>query len=192
MLQEASMSETNMAMDANQNRYSGDENLLVRFFKHPKLDQGASSEQGRPIYKEVDYIQIMQPGNKDSIIQRPATDIDRNRFAQHFQKYQARQGEEYIEGTLLEEWPGINRAQVEELKFFNVRTLEQLIGMSDSNAQGIMGINVLKARAKTYLEASENEAAAEALETERKRVALLEEQVAALTSKLDSLEIVED
>jgi hypothetical protein len=82
-----------------------------------------------------------------------------------------------VEGTLLEEWPAISRGQVEELKFLNIRTVEQLVGLSDANAQNIMGINGLKEKAKKYLEASEKEATAEKFaELEAKYEALLAAQ----------------
>jgi hypothetical protein len=142
-------------------RYHGDEVLLVRFYTHPKKNLVKSEQEGRPIFEDTDYIEIMQPGNKDSIVRRPASDRDKDRFAEHYRRYQARQSEDHIEGTLLEEWPAISRAQCEELKFLNIRTVEQLAGLSDSNAQNIMGIQGLKSKAKKYLEVAEKEANAE-------------------------------
>jgi hypothetical protein len=157
----------------NTSRYHGDEVLLVRFFSHPKKNLAKSQEEGRPIFEDTDYIEIMQPGNKDSIVRRPASDRDKDRFAEHYRRYQARQTEDHIEGTLLEEWPAISRAQCEELKFLNIRTVEQLAGLSDSNAQNIMGIQNLKAKAKQYLEAAKDNATAErfaALEAENEEM----------------------
>lgn len=165
MLQEADSGLTAMAMAGQQGRYQGDEFLLVRFFLHPRHHPQKSAEEGRPVYIDTPYISIMQPGNKDSIVIRPATSMDKNRFAEHWRKFQARtdENEEHIEGTLLSEWPGVTRAQVEELRYLNVRTVEQLANLSDSNSQGIMGIQLLKTKAKKYLEAAEKSATAEAL-----------------------------
>lgn len=191
MLAEADMGLTNMAFGGNSARFQGDETLLVKFFKHPRLNDGKSKEEGRPIYEEVDYIQIMQPGNKDSIIIRPATDMDKNRFAEHYNRYTARQQEDYIEGTLLEDWPGITRAMCEELRFFNVRTLEQLIAMSDTNAQGIMGINLLKDKAKSYLEEADSNAAAQALADQKAENERLLGLIGQLNNRLDELEAEE-
>jgi len=165
MRAEAEHGLTDLAM--NSSRYHGDETLLVRFFKHPMRNQARSLAEGRPIFEDTDYIEIMQPGNKDSIIRRPASDRDKQRFAEHFRKYQARETEESIEGTPLEEWPAVSRAQVEELKFLNIRTVEQLAALADSNAQNIMGVQGLKSKAAAYLEASKESAAAEALAAAR-------------------------
>lgn len=174
-MNEADYGITDMAMS--NGRYQGDESLLVKFFKHPLLNQIKSEEQGRPIYEETPYIQIMQPGNKDSIVVRPASDMDKNRFAEHYRKFEAREDQDSIEGTLLEEWAAVTRSQVEELRYLNIRTVEQLATVSDSNAQNVMGINLLREKAKKFLETSEKEATAERFaELEAKYQALLESQ----------------
>jgi|AntRauTorcE11897_2_1112592.scaffolds.fasta_scaffold08696_3 vacuolar-type H+-ATPase subunit H len=177
-LMEAEHGVTDMAM--NNARYHGDQNLLVKFFKHPKLDGTRTAEEKRPIFKEVPYVQIMQPGNKDSIIVRPATERDKLRFAEHFRKYEAREDQDVVEGTLLEEWAGITRSQVEELRYMHIRTVEQLATVSDSNAQNVMGINFLKTKAKKYLEDASKTITAEALADLRSKY---EELLAAQTEK---------
>jgi len=160
-LMEAEYGSTDLAM--NNGRYHGDETLLVKFYKHPRHNAIKSKEAGRPIFEEVAYIEIMQPGNKDSIVRRPASDMDKNRFAEHYRKFEAREDQDSIEGTLLEEWAGVTRSQVEELKFLNIRTVEQLSAVSDSNAQNVMGISFLKEKANKYLEGAEGEATKAAL-----------------------------
>jgi len=160
-LMEAEHGITDLAM--NNGRYHGDENLLVKFFNNPRINSAKTKEAGRPIFKEVPYVQIMQPGNKDSIVIRPATDMDKSRFAEHFRKFEAREDQEKVEGTLLEEWAGITRSQCEELKYLNIKTVEQLASVSDSNGQGIMGIGFLKEKANKYIDDSAGEATKEAL-----------------------------
>ena len=168
-MQEAMHDTTDLAF--NSSRYHGDEYLLVKFFLHPKLDRKRTENEGRPIFKDTAYIQIMQPGNKDSIVIRPATEMDKSRFAEHWKKYLARQEDDAaLEGTLLDEWPGVSRAQCEELKYLNVRTVEQLANMSDSNAQNIMGVGILKQKAQDYLEASKDVATQEDLAAANRRI----------------------
>jgi hypothetical protein len=162
-LQEAEYGITDLAMQGVQGRYVGDENLLVKFFTKPRFIQSKSNDAGRPIFEDTHYVQIMQPGNKDSIIIRPATSMDKNRFAEHYKKFLAREDQEAIEGTLLSEWMGVTRSQVEELKFLNIVTVEQLAAVTDSNAQNVMGISMLKTKAQAYLEKSKDEHTAQAL-----------------------------
>ena len=179
MVMEAEHGLTSMAM--NTGRHNGDEVLLVRFYTHAKRNQTRSEAEGRPIFEDTDYIEIMQPGNKDSIVKRPATAMDKNRFAEHFRKYQARQDDEHIDGTMIDQVTWVTRAQCEEMKFLNIRTVEQLAGLSDSNAQGIMGIQSLKAKAVKYLESSKEAATSEALAEQK-------ELNAQLMARLESLE----
>lgn len=195
MLGEADYSMTEQAhlAGSNQGRYANDDALFVRFFMRPKLDQEKSTEAGRPIYVDFPHIQIMQPGNKESIIERPANDMDKQRFARHWRAFQDRvNDDDLVEGTRLEEWPGISRSQVEELKFFNVHTLEQLVAMSDSNAQGFMGINALKQRAQAYLDAASDNAAAEQLAEAKRQNEELQERLAAMAERIEALEAEEE
>jgi hypothetical protein len=168
-LQEADYGSTEMAMK-NQSRFAADDTLLVRFYTHPRRHPTKSEAAGRPIFEETPYIQIMQPGNKDSIIIRPVTEIDRNRFPEHYRKFMAREDQDHIEGTLLEEWPAVTRSQVEELRYLNIRTVEQLASVSDVNSQNVMGIQILKSKAEKYLEAASSNATADALDAANARI----------------------
>jgi hypothetical protein len=152
------------------NMNAGDELLLVKFYYEPKLDHDKTETEGRPIYKDVVFIDIRQPGNRDGGIVRPATKDDVNRFPVHYQKFMSRQDQQAVEGTILSAWPGVTRSQVEELKFFNITTVEQLANLSDSNTGNIMGLVTLKQKAKAYLEASKGNATAEALVAANKRI----------------------
>jgi hypothetical protein len=153
-----------------------DEGLLVRFYVKP-IQKGTNPKTGAPMFKDVDLIEIRVPGQKNYVV-HPVTQADVNRFPRHWKAYQDRIGdEEYIEGTLLAEWPLITRSMVEELSFANVKTVEQLVAMPDSNASNFMGINVLREKAKEWLaRAKEGKAAAD-----------LEEQLAKRDVEIDEL-----
>lgn len=170
-------------------RTQGDEALAVRFFVKPKPDPTASLEAGRPMFKDAVYINIRQPGNKDSVVERVATDMDKQRFPRHWEAYQNRVTDpEGLEGTLLSAWPALSSAQVEELKYFNIRTVEQLVATSDSNAQNIMGFQTLKRRAEAFLEASEQSAAGERIAAQEQTIVEQQETIQALSARLDALE----
>ena len=182
-LSEADMGVTQMALDSGANaRFSGDEFLRVIFYMHPKLNRLKSDKEQRPIYEEVPYVSIMTPGNKDSIIQRPASAMDKKRFAEKFRAFEAQESQEAVEGTLLDEWAGVTRSQVNELKFFNIRTVEQLVGMSDANAQNIMGVQLLKQKAQKYLDDADAGAAAQQLADQQ----AINEQLAAKIAEMQA------
>lgn len=172
-MQEAEAGLTNMAMG--DGRFAADNHLIVRFYMDARLNRTKTAEEGRQIWEDTTYIEIMQPGNKESIVRRPATEMDKRRFASKFRDFEAMNNQEAVTGTLLEEWPAVTRAQVEELRYFNIRTVEQLRDLSDSNAQNIMGVQMLKQKAKHFLEAADQGK----VEDMAKRIAELEALVNA-------------
>jgi hypothetical protein len=151
-LAEADMGITTQAMG------QAEEKAMVQFFMQPKKNGPKSKAAGRPIFEDREYIKIMTPGNKDNIPVSPVTDIHRKRFAPQYKRWlESRDSDQAVEGTPLSEWPGVSRTQVEELRYFNVHTVEQLVELSDANSQGFMGINALKTRAKAYLDAADKQ-----------------------------------
>jgi len=133
------------------NKAKADEQLLVRFFVKPWKDAAKSAEAGRPIFTEREYIDIKAPGDREGVC-RPASNVDIRRFPRHYDAFKQRISGEIDEGTPLSEWSGISRSQIEELAFFNVKTVEQLLAMSDVNAGQFMGMGNLRRTAKEWLD----------------------------------------
>lgn len=185
-LEEADFGITDMAF--NRSAAPGDEQLLVRFFPKPRENPEKTAAEGRPIFEDVDYIEIRVPGEREVRYCQPANKLDINRFPEHYRRYKQRMSQETTTGTPLAEWPGVTRSQVEELKFINVTTVEQLLSISDTNAQKFMGIRALQQKAKTYLDAAGGQAAANALAETQKQLA---EQTALNESLLARLEALE-
>lgn len=199
---EADYATTEMAFLAEKNvRGQGDENLYVRFKMKGKPQPTESRKQGRPIYKDVIYIEIMQPGNKDSIIERPASEDDKRRFPTQFAAFENKEDQDGADGTPLSLWPAITPAQIEEFKYFGVTTVEHLANMSDANGQGFMGFQKLKQDAQAFLARSKDSAEANKLSDElskrdseiemlkgvnselQERIAKMEAQLGALGDK---------
>ena len=131
----------------------GDEALLVKFYMDLLQDMEASKKEGRPIYKEVEWIDIRIPGNKDNVVIRPVRPNDKTRFPRHYQLFQSRMAgaKEELVGTPLSLWPVVTVAQIKEFEYFNIRTVEQLAAIPDSAASKFPGINQLKQKAEEYL-----------------------------------------
>lgn len=160
-----------------------DATLLVKFYYKTVKDTTASDEQGRPVFKEREYVDIRIPGARGAGAARPATHRDKQRFPKHYQAFQQRV-ELPTEGTPLSEWTVITRSHAEELSFMGVKTVEQLAGMSDSIASQWMGGQNFKAKAKAWLERANKEVSVSHLEGE---LAKRDAQIAALSAKLDEL-----
>jgi hypothetical protein len=154
MIMEADMSLTSMAMDeGGYNRYKDDHRLLVTFYIKPIQDAALTLKEGRPMFIDTECVRIMTPGDKSSILDRTAHAEDKMRFAKQYQQFKAGAEQAQV-GTPLEAWPMVTRAQVEELKFFGIRTVESLAEIADVHAQKFMGINMLRQRARDYVEAA--------------------------------------
>lgn len=149
----------------NENRFTHDSRLVVEFYRKPVHMAYKSNEAGRAIYEEVDYIRIYTPGDKSSIIDKPITALDIQRFGDRYNKWKAGQ-EEAISGTPLTALPGMNPAKVEEYRYFKILTVEHLAEAADNLGQKFIGFQQDKARAKAFLEVAANNAPIEKMNEE--------------------------
>jgi len=189
-LQEADLSVTELANQDPNNRFHSDAHLLVQFYEGSKHNRGASEEAGRPIYDEKPYIRIMVPGNRSNVVDRPVREDDKRRFKQYWDAWAAgRQNAE--SGTPLSAWPAMSKAQVEELGFFNIRTVEQLSNVNDSELQKFSGLLVLKQKAQAFMDLAEGTGSIDRLVDEMtvkdNQIAGLEDAIAEMAEEIAEL-----
>lgn len=160
---------------------------IPRFFTEPMQDDAKSAEAGRPIFRDVEFIEIRVPGDKDNIPRRPVKDKDRQRFARQYEAWKRNQANP-TEGTPLSEWPPLSKSQVEELRHFGVLTLESLAGLSDGQLDRIGPLKGLRAKAQDALMAAAKGAPMSRLQAEnetlRSEVELLKQQLADVVADL--------
>lgn len=160
---------------------AGDEKLAIRFFRKAKQDSEESQKLGRPVFTEVDYIQIVVPGDRTSAIVRPVSPGDMARFERQYQHWQKTQQEEVLAGTPLEAWGNMSLGQIEEFRYFGVRTIDQMAALRDDVCQKIMGATQLKQKAIAFLALAKDEAPMKRVQVELDKRDL---QIAALTQAL--------
>lgn len=163
--------------------------LFVQFYMHPKHDKEKSIEAGRPIYAEVPYLMIMVPGDKASIVRRPVRTgqnpkDDNNRFHNEYVAFIQKE-EQPSEGTMLEQWPQINRAQVMELQHIGIKTVEHLAELNDTSLQNYMGLINLKKKAVAYLAIVKDEAPMIRLQAE---IDSRDTQMASMQEAMDEMQ----
>lgn len=186
-----------------------DERLFVLFDSKAVEDEEASRREGRPIFHDVDYIRIGQPGDASNIVHRPITDCgfrgqtcaqkrdgkhvpcDLHRFPRAYAAYKGGLDQHAATGTPLSAWPVLSKAQVEELKHFRVHTVEQLAELADSAIQNIGPIQSLKQQAKAFIEAAKGgqpiaRLAAELNERDE-QIAALQQAMKEQAAKIDAL-----
>jgi hypothetical protein len=136
------------------NRYALDHKLFVSFYTKPVLNPIKSTEAGRQVFDEKDYIRIMTPGSQLSVIDTPINSGNyMERFGDKYRKWKAGQAE-LISGTPIDAFPFLlgRVALVAELKAMGVHTVEQLAGLPDSAMHSLMGGNELRKRAADWLD----------------------------------------
>lgn len=153
-----------------ESREAADNSVYVKFYTKPVMNEAKSDEAGRPIYDEREYVEIRTPGQQNNVVQRPVTDMDRQRFRKAYSKF--KEGfEEQLVGTPLSEVSWLTRAQVEELFHLRVRTVEHLAELNDSVCSKYSGMYKLKQRAKQVIEEGTKNAPFAKLQSENEKMA---------------------
>jgi hypothetical protein len=138
---------------------AADAHLLVVFYMGTMTNEEKSIAEGRLIVDDVESVKIIIPGDKNSVIDRPATAHDKKRFAQQYAAFkQGKEGEDQLSGTRLQDWPFLSRGQVEELRFIGIKTVEQLANCNDT--VNFAGLQQMKTHAKSWLATAKDSALA--------------------------------
>lgn len=117
----------------------------VRFYVEQVQDMKATADEGRPIFKAVEMVQVIQPGDAKSDHRAPAHEKaflnpDRNvggalSYAERFPKHYAAFRENRTlaeEGTPIEQAVFLTEEQKAAFKFMKIITVEALAGLPDS------------------------------------------------------------
>jgi hypothetical protein len=167
----------------------GDDRLAVRFFLKAARDDVKSTEEGRMIFRDVEYVQIMVPGDRDNIIIRPAGEGDKRRFRKQYDEWKRDEKSEQVIGTPLDIWGRLTLSQVEEFRYVGVRTVEQLAELRDDAMLRMPGAIELKKKAAAFMQAQKDEAPMRHLQAELERrdaeSAATNERVAELTAQVE-------
>lgn len=188
-------------MSIESDRMGADGRLAIKFYKYSDEDKAATIAEGRPIFREVDYIKIVVPGDSLSEIDRPVYESDKTRFPIQWANYLNRQNDDgKYEGTPLKEWNLISRSQAESLRAMRFYTVEQVAMASDQQIQSIgmaagMSPYAFRDKAKAFIDSAKTEAdftkraeEIEQLRLENERIqAEAKEEMAKLRAQLDSV-----
>jgi len=157
-----------------------------RFYMEPVQDELASAREGRPIFRQVERVEIFLPGNPYTMPVHNVTDEHRNRWGREYELFR-RGMEQTVEGTPIAEWPILNRAQVRELQGIEIQTIEEVAALSDVACQRVQGLQGLRNKARAYLDDAAALALTEKLSAEND--ALRADQV-GLQRQVDELSVL--
>ncbi len=138
-------------------------------------NQFQTEAQGKPVHDNKVYILIMCPGQNNQEVRRPCTDQDKKDYPQAWQAFVDNKVSP-LNGVPIELLPGLLPSRVEQLKYVNIRTIEQMAELSDGNMHNVgMDANQLRTMAKAFI-AKNNP-----------RIIELETQLASMQAQIDEL-----
>lgn len=170
--------------------HGDDSGLIVQFYMESEHQPAKSREQGRPIFKDVPYLWIRFPGDRNREVKR-RVDMrgvrgipDPERFPRQWALFQNQQ-EQVQEGTPLEEFAPLSRSIALNYKGLNIFTVENLAAVPDSALSGMgHGAREHRDQAKAWLEAAKDSAATTKLAQENK---VLKDEIEALKQQFKDL-----
>jgi hypothetical protein len=138
------------------NTPGADERIFAEFYTKSVIDQARSKESGYPVFHDVTFIKIIQPGDSRlSEYNQPARPQDIERFPRQYAQFQRGQKQE-VEGAPLSLLFPSQPAIVDNLRRFGVFVVEQLANLSDTALQEIgIGGRTFQQKAKEYLAQAE-------------------------------------
>lgn len=165
---------------------------VLRFYTEPVEQTALSAQEGRPVYKDVDYVGITNPGSRDEIVlvasKKAATD---EYIAWAYKKWKATQ-EQVVDGTPVETVPFLSKAVVMELKAINIHTLEHLASAPEPALQRMMGLRDLKKKAEAFIAAAKDTAVVSKMQHELSQrdaeIASLKASMAQMSARFDEMQ----
>ncbi len=131
--------------------------VVVEFFSNAEEDSAQTKAAGHAVFVDVDYCRWWKRGTNQSATECQVRRM--KKFYPHIWQiaeagYDAwKKGQEpSVEGTPLQHWPMVSRAQVENLRLINVRSVEDLAGTTDSDFARVgPGARELREKARAWL-----------------------------------------
>lgn len=163
-----------------QNDNSG---VYARFYLEAVRNEAKSAEEGRPIFEDREFVEIIAAGNSTNIVVKPVRLNEIRRFPKEYAKFKDGEKDQLI-GTPLGEIPWMTKSMVEELNHLKVRTLEHLAVLNDDICGRYAGLYEAKRKAGIWLQAAKEAQPFTRLEAEnlelRERLSGMESQMAEL------------
>lgn len=166
--------------------------IIARFSQRPVQNNWRSEKEGRPVYEDREFVELITPGNTKSIPVEEVTDDHKRQFHREYDAWKAGQ-ERPVEGMPLSEWPQVSGSTVLNLNSMHIRTVEELAAVDDGVLQVLgTGARELREKAKAWLASARGEQPLQAAVAEighlQESNALLSGQLKDALDRLSALE----
>lgn len=175
--------------------------LSPNFKMHSVLNEAKTKAKGRPIYDDIEVVEIRFAGDRQKVAVFPAHEPEPNAtraaatngdgpvtyaevYSRQYRAFKERTSQS-VSGTPLSELPFLTEGKRSELRALNIHTAEALAGLDGTPLKTLgMGGRELKNQAQAYLDTAD--ATADTTE-QAATIASLREQLAAKDAELRSL-----
>lgn len=149
-------------------QYKSPDGSALRIWRDTAQNKFLSEREGRAIFDEVIYVEVISPGSRDSTptfelkrmyapeMNHPAPKFgikypEYKEFVTDFEKSEA--ADETLAGTPLSQWPEMTRTMAASLKVQNIFTVDALANLPDTKIQ-VVGPDgrTWREKAKAYIE----------------------------------------
>src|SRR5215472_7086762 len=161
-------------MEMEDPQYKSDDGSALRVYRDTAKNPFLSEREGRPIYDDVIYCEIISPGSRDSTpifemvrFLNPEMEADKPLYGMKYpelKKYidlfiKEDETDESLSGTPLKQWPEISRSMVASLRAQNIYTVDALANLPDTKLS-VVGPDgrTWRTKAQAYIENAKNTA----------------------------------
>lgn len=157
------------------------------FHHEVRRDEDATSKAGKPVYKNVPYVEIVCPGNDKERPNMAVTSNHKQRWPKEWAAFEEGRDAPKLDGMPIEEWTHADKHLAMTLRASEVHTVEQLSKVDDINLQNLgPGMMNLKNMAIKWLK-DRDEGDVE-LEAANEKIVRFEEKVTSLEDRAKNAE----
>lgn len=157
-----------------------------RFYMDTRQNNARSEASGYPCFDEVEMVEVMIPGDRLNTPVFIVNDAHRKRWPRQYAAFKESR-DAPLQGTPLDQIPGMTASRIKELAYFHVLTAEQLAGLPDDLLMKAapMDGRTLRDKAARWLEKTAGNAVEERLAAENRAK---DEKIASMETNLASMQ----
>jgi hypothetical protein len=195
-------------MEVEDPQYKTADGCALRMYRDTARNEFLSEQEGRPMYDDVIYVEIISPGSRDSTpvfelvrylnpesgLEEPLYGIKYNELKQYVDMFiKDDEIDSSLSGTPLKQWPEMSRTMISTLRAQNIYTVDALAALPDTklNVVGPDG-RTWRTKAQAYIAAAKDSAHATKLAADLERaqddVKVRDEQIKELSERLTRME----
>ncbi len=192
-------------------QYKTDDGSALRIWKDAAQNNFLTQQEGRPIFDEVTYVEVISPGSGNSTpifeamrVLAPEAKADKPKYGikyDEFKKYIAdfnagETSDASLSGTPLSQWAEMNRTMVATLKVAKIFTVDALAHLPDTQL-AVIGPDgrTWREKAKAYIESAKSNAYATEIAAQLERAnetnVDLQRQIKELADRIEAMQQTE-